>query len=294
MNIVADVNKCSGGRHPIFGMPVEDLTWGHALSLVGELSGLAAGQSRIAFLNANNANIMFTDQDYRAVLAEQLVLADGVGIDIASFVLNGAKFKANLNGTDFVPALLTYIDNGKRVGLIGGAPDVLAGAAENFRRHAPWHDFIAISDGYFDKHDSGAVLDRLRDAKVDILLVGMGTPLQEKWVHQHIREEHARLVLCVGALFDFVSETVPRAPQWMRRMRLEWIYRIACEPSRLWRRYILGGPVFLYRLLRYRLGDRPAASPNSPPRTTRHGKPGKALAVAKDIVANGKSAPGRS
>ncbi len=253
MNIVPDFGH-RHARRSILGFPVHDLCWPHALALASDLASRPAGQSRIAFLNANNANIMLEDANYRDILEDNVVLPDGVGIDIASYVLNGSKFKANLNGTDFVPALLTYIDRKKRVGLIGGTPEVLAGAVMNFKRHAPWHDFIAVSDGYFDKTDSAPVLEKLADLKIDILLVGMGTPLQEKWVHQNIREEHARLVLTVGALFDFVSEIVPRAPQWVRKARLEWIYRIVCEPSRLWRRYIIGGPVFLGRMLAYRFG----------------------------------------
>lgn len=252
MNIIPDFTRRTR-RRAIFGVPVHDLDWSHALAFVNELAALSVGQTRIAFLNANNANIMLNDGEYRAVLSEHIVLPDGVGIDLASYILNGAKFQANLNGTDFVPAMLTYIDRKKRIGLIGGTPEVLAGALENFRKHAPWHEFIAISDGYFDKQHSEPVLARIEEAKLDILLVGMGTPLQEKWVHGNIRVQHARLVLCVGALFDFVSEVVPRAPLWIRKLRMEWVYRIACEPSRLWRRYIVGGPIFVFRLLRHRL-----------------------------------------
>lgn len=253
MNIVPDFAQRKR-RKAIFGFPVHDFTWSHALAYAAEQAHKASGQTKVAFLNANNANIMLEDDGYRAVLEEHTVLPDGVGVDIASKILNGEKFQANLNGTDFVPALLTYIERRRRIGLIGGTPEVLAGAIDRFRQHAPWHEFVAVSDGYFDKADSRSVIERLAEARVDILLVGMGTPLQEKWVHDNIAPEHARLVLCVGALFDFVSEIVPRAPSWMRQMRLEWMYRIACEPGRLWRRYILGGPVFLGRVVLYRFG----------------------------------------
>lgn len=96
------------------------------------------------------------------------------------------------------------------------------------------------------------ILDRLAEAEIDILLVAMGTPLQEKWIEQHINQSHARVVFGVGALFDFVSGTVPRAPVWMRKLRCEWIYRLTREPSRLWRRYIVGIPVFLLHVLRFK------------------------------------------
>ncbi len=84
----------------------------------------------------------------------------------------------------------------------------------------------------------------------------MGTPLQEKWAHHHIRADHARLVLTVGALFDFISGAVPRAPQTARMMRLEWAYRLLQEPARLWRRYVLGIPVFLFYVMQYRFSRR--------------------------------------
>ncbi len=117
----------------------------------------------------------------------------------------------------------------RRIGLIGGKRSVVEAAAENFRRHTPWHEFVVVSDGYFDKVDPTDVIEELERQKVDILIVGMGTPLQEKWVHDHIRTDHARLVLTVGALFDFVSGAVPRAPRTVRMMRLEWAYRLLQE-----------------------------------------------------------------
>jgi exopolysaccharide biosynthesis WecB/TagA/CpsF family protein len=177
-------------------------------------------------------------------------------VDIASRVAHGASFPANLNGTDFVPALLTFMEQPKRIGLVGGRSDIVEKAAENFRNHAPWHEFVVISDGYFDKVDSSAVTSEIERQKLDVLIVGMGTPLQEKWVADHIRPQHARLVLTVGALFDFVSGTVPRAPRMIRALRLEWIFRLLQEPSRLWRRYIVGVPVFLFQVVWHRFGPR--------------------------------------
>ncbi|GEO85228.1 MULTISPECIES: WecB/TagA/CpsF family glycosyltransferase [Alphaproteobacteria] len=239
-------------RLPVFGVPVYDLTWRDALSYVNELTAQSFGQTHVAFLNANNANLMMSDSDYRAALGRTILLPDGIGVDLASHVLNGERFVANLNGTDFIPAMLSYMDTPRRIGLVGGRPEVLAEAAVNFRRHAPWHEFIAISDGFFDKVNCAAVLDDLKAARLDILLVALGTPLQEVWIDRNIRPEHARLVVGVGALFDFISGQVPRAPPWMRRLRCEWVYRLWLEPRRLWYRYVVGIPVFLGHVVRYK------------------------------------------
>lgn len=251
MNILSRASPVTSTRL-IFGIPVYDLSWQCALSMIGTFAALPIGQVQVSFLNANNANILHRDQKYRDILREHVVLPDGFGMDIASLALNGRAFTANLNGTDFVPALLTYLSKPMRIGLIGGRADVLDAATESFRRHAPWHEFIPVSDGYFEKTDQASTIDRLSDLKLDVLIVGMGTPLQENWIHANITAEHARLVLGVGALFDFVSGHVARAPLWVRRLRCEWAFRLVNEPARLWRRYIVGIPVFLWRVFRYR------------------------------------------
>lgn len=252
MNIVANFAD-PAPRRMILDVPVCDFGWEEALRSVNELTLRPSGQTVISFVNAHNLLIQQRDANYREILTRNLVLPDGIGVDIASRVAHGVSFPANLNGTDFVPAFLTYMDQPMRVGLIGGTSAVVERAAENFLRHAPWHEFIVISDGYLGQGQSGAVAEEALRQELDVLIVGMGTPLQEKWVAAHIRPEHARLVLTVGALFDFVSERVPRAPRLVRVLRLEWVFRMVQEPRRLWRRYLLGVPLFFHQVARYRL-----------------------------------------
>ena len=252
MNLIANFALLAS-RRDILGLPVCDFGWTGALSFLDQLASLPFSQTTVSFLNAHNANIMLRDADYREALQGHLVLPDGVGMDMASSVLHGSPFPANLNGTDFIPALLTYIERPKRIGLLGAAPGVVEAAAKNLAAHAPWHEVVVIADGFFDKARSEAVIERIENAGLDILIVGMGTPLQEKWVSEHVRPQHARLVLTVGALFDFMAGAVPRAPAMVRRLRLEWFYRMAIEPRRLWRRYVLGIPRFFFNLARYRL-----------------------------------------
>lgn len=238
---------------PILCMAVHDLGWNQALALLEQKLTARHGFTHIAFLNANNANVMVRDPEYRDVLTRCLVLPDGIGVDIAAHFLHGARFTANLNGTDFVPASLTFIAKPLRIGLLGATSEVLEAAANNFRKYTPWHEFIEISDGYFDRADPALILKRIEMARIDLLLVAMGTPLQEKWVDRHLTDNHARVVISVGALLDFVSGRVARAPRWIRRLRSEWLFRLWLEPSRLWRRYVIGNPVFLGHVLLHRL-----------------------------------------
>ncbi|MBC2771775.1 WecB/TagA/CpsF family glycosyltransferase [Rhizobium sp. AQ_MP] len=254
----ADHDERRAGRSavpvlPILDLPVHDMGWKPALDLLEEKLVAGQGLTHIAFLNAHNANVMMRDRHYRDVLARCLILPDGIGVDIAAKFLHGGRFTANLNGTDFVPAALSFITKPLRVGLLGASSDVLRDAAVNFRKHTPWHEFVEISDGYFDRADPGLILKRIENARIDLLLVAMGTPLQEKWVDKHLTADHARVVISVGALLDFVSGRIRRAPPWIRHLRSEWLFRLWLEPSRLWRRYVLGIPVFLAHVLRHRL-----------------------------------------
>lgn len=242
-------------QRDILGLPVCDLDWAGAFDFVAGIADMPIGTTTVAFLNANNANLMMRDAEYRKALQRQIVLPDGHGVDIASQIFHGQPFPANLNGTDFVPGLLTYMEKPKRVALIGARQDVLLIAAEKFREHTPWHEFHAIADGYFKESESQAVMDKIRDLAPDILLVAMGTPIQEKWIDQHVTPGHARLVISVGALFDFVAGRVPRAPSRMRRLRLEWLFRFLQEPRRLWHRYVVGNPLFLLHVARYKLAS---------------------------------------
>lgn len=207
--------------------------------------------TRIAFLNAHCVNLAYARPDYRASLADFMVLPDGVGIDLAARMLFGKAFPENLNGTDFVPFLLGRIERPLRVALIGAQEGVATRAAAKFAELAPRHTFLAVSNGYFrEGPETEAVLAKLRAAKPDIVLVALGVPRQELFISHHLTGEEATVAIAVGALLDFMAGKVPRAPHPVRALRLEWVYRLALEPRRLWKRYILGNPRFLLHVIR--------------------------------------------
>lgn len=235
---------------PVLGIKVKDLSWGNAFAFSLSCLNDDFEQHIFAFLNANNANISIKDDVYRDALSRAKVLPDGFGIDIASKITRGKMFSANLNGTDFVPSLLVYAQEPLTVALVGSQGDIPDKAAQIFYEKTPWHKFVVISDGYFGPQGTQSVLDDLSALKPDVLLVGMGSPIQEKWVDQHIKPEHGKMVFTVGALFDFVSNDMPRAPERWRRLRIEWVYRLVNEPRRLWRRYIIGNPLFIWHVVR--------------------------------------------
>lgn len=238
----------------ILGVPVVALPWAEALRLMHQRLE-DKRFTLVTWLNAHNANLAQTAPEFRHSLEQFLVLPDGIGVDIASKVLHGAPFPANLNGTDFTPALLQAETGPLRIGLIGAKPDVVEKAASRFRQIAPQHEVRVISDGFFTPADEPRLLQSLKDYHPHILLVAMGVPRQEMFMAEKLTVEHCILACGVGALFDFMAGVVPRAPPLVQKLRFEWLYRLAQEPGRLWRRYIVGNPLFLLRVLRSKFRD---------------------------------------
>lgn len=237
----------------ILGVPVAAVGFGEALDFVAahvEQDSFL----RLGWLNANNANVMHDRPDYRAALDKFVILPDGVGVDIASFLLHGSAFPENLNGTDFTPALLAHIERPLRVALMGSRLPVCEKAAASFREIAPQHDYRVVADGFFKQEQEPAVLAALAAYRPDILLVAMGVPRQELFIAGRLTPAHCTVAIAVGALFDLHTGAVPRAAPLTRRLRLEWLSRLAHEPRRLWRRYLVGNPLFLLRVLAAKLG----------------------------------------
>ena len=205
--------------------------------------------SLITFANAHTVNLAQESDAFAAALAGATILNDGIGVDLASRLLHGAPFPSNLAGTDFVPAMLASSPAPLRLFLLGSASGVAEKAAARLCGLGPGHDIAGTHDGFFRPDQEEEVRKIIREAKPELILVGMGQPRQELWAWRNFAEFEAATI-CVGALFEFVAGTVPRAPRWMRSARLEWVHRLAHDPKRLWRRYLIGNVKFMARVFR--------------------------------------------
>ncbi len=212
----------------------------------------------VAYANAHTLNLASRDSAYRAVLrSADIVLNDGAGLAIAGRIF-GRPFPDNLNGSDFNPVILEEAAaRGWPVFFLGARPGVAAEAARRLSEQVPGLIVCGTRDGYFPQDASDEVAREVAAAGAGVLMVALGNPLQEMWLNRHLEATGARLGIGVGAFLDFSAGVVPRASAWMNRLWLEWLYRLLQEPRRMWRRYVLGNPLFLARVLRARLRGRP-------------------------------------
>jgi len=141
---------------------------------------------------------------------------------------------------------------------LGGRPGIAEKAAQQLQLRYPNLQIVGFQHGYFDKGEDSvenqAVIQAINQAKPDILLVGFGMPLQEQWLQENWERIDAKIALTGGAVFDYISGELRRAPRWMTDYGFEWLGRLLIEPRRLWQRYVVGNPVFLWRVLGQRLG----------------------------------------
>lgn len=234
-----------GSRPYIFGVPCDNVTMSRALE---QLDGLVRRRSGFAaFINAHCLNIACRDPEYVEILNRaDTVWPDGSGVRMAGRIRR-FPVPENVNGTDMFPLICA---RPYRIFMLGAAPGVAEKALANARSKFPAARFVGAAPGFFaDEAEEQAVIGRIRKLGPDILLVAMGVPRQEKWIARHLSELNCGAVMAVGGLLDFVSERIPRAPLWMRKLGLEWCYRLYQEPVRLFRRYVIGNPLFLLRVV---------------------------------------------
>jgi N-acetylglucosaminyldiphosphoundecaprenol N-acetyl-beta-D-mannosaminyltransferase len=202
--------------------------------------------------NVNHIVKLSQDIDFRkAYEAASLVLADGNPIVMASRLL-GAPLPEVVPGSDLVPAIFDFVSTKKgrnlKVFLLGAGPGVAERAKGAVEKQ--WAN-VAVTGTYSpppeferDLKECEKIIARVAESKADLLIIGLGAPKQELWVHQYANRLPVKVALCVGATIDFMAGEKPRAPPWVRRTKLEFLYRIATEPRRLAGRYLYDALVF--------------------------------------------------
>jgi N-acetylglucosaminyldiphosphoundecaprenol N-acetyl-beta-D-mannosaminyltransferase len=169
----------------------------------------------------------------RALVNEAaLVTADGIGVLLAARIL-GVALPERLTGIDLAAAVCRRAaERGHRVYLLGGAPGVAAATAQALQARHPLLQIAGAHHGYYTPDEEQAVVAEVRHARPDVLLVALGAPRQEFWMRQWKEALGVPVSIGVGGSFDVLAGRVPRAPRWMQRLGLEWLYRAVREPRR--------------------------------------------------------------
>ena len=250
------------GRIDVLGVGVDPIT---VDGLHAEIARLVRGgePGLVLNVNAHCLNLCYEDRALRGALnGADVVFCDGAGVMLAARLLGG-RIPERITYAAWIWQLADFAAaEGFSLYLLGAKPGVAQEAARRLRERYPDLRIVGTRHGYFDhlaeSAENEAVLEEINAAAPDILLVGLGMPLQERWLTENRHGLDAGVALSCGAAFDYASRRVRRGPSLLTESGFEWLTRLINEPCRLWRRYLLGNPLFLLRVLRQIL-----AKPNS-------------------------------
>ncbi|MGD0655938.1 MAG: WecB/TagA/CpsF family glycosyltransferase [Thermoguttaceae bacterium] len=250
------LQKSQGQQFSILGVRILNVTKQRAVELLENLIRNRDDRARsVFFVNAHTLNLAASDPHYRAILnSGDLVFGDGTGVRWAA-KLQGIRLLDNLQGTDFTPLLLqSTADRGYSYFMLGGNEQTIKPAAEYAQKTFPGWILSGFHHGYLKTMEmSLSVIETINAARPDLLLVGMGNPIQERWICQFQSRIEVPVCIGIGGLFDFWAGNVNRAPQWLRGLGHEWIWRLYQQPRDKMRRYLVGNPLFLARIIREHL-----------------------------------------
>jgi len=232
----------------------------------GALKDVYDGKVLINTVNAHSFNVAQKDKLFAEALKNgDYLIPDGASIIKACKWLKAkSQPKERIAGWDlFVFEMQRLKERSKKedgrclkVMFMGSSEKVLAKIRENAAVDYPTLDVVTYSPPYkpeFSDEDNNAIIKAINDANPDLLWIGMTAPKQEKWTFQHWNELKIHChVGTIGAVFDFYAGTAKRAPQWWQDHSLEWLYRLLKEPKRMWRRYVLGNPLFVWNIVKER------------------------------------------
>ena len=205
----------------------------------------------LAFVNAHAMNSAAGSAAFHAALiGSDLLLRDGSGM-AALYRLMGRDAGLNLNGTDLIPRIMASFD-GRRIALFGTVDEFADRARDSMAGAITPHSAIDSVHGF---HEVDIYIAMARARRPDLIVLGMGMPKQELLAValRNALHDTPCLIVCGGAIIDFLGGKTSRAPGWVRKAGCEWLYRLALEPRRLFTRYVLGNPAFLVRALALRV-----------------------------------------
>jgi N-acetylglucosaminyldiphosphoundecaprenol N-acetyl-beta-D-mannosaminyltransferase len=209
--------------------------------------------------NVYSYNLAYENASLRAFFNQaDIVRLDGEGVRWGAKLL-GFRTPPRMTWADFAWDLAEYAEQHSfTLFFLGAKPGIAQNAASRLKEHSPNLKFVGIQHGYFDRTsgcaENEAVIEQINVARPNILVIGFGMPVQERWLMENRERIDADVVLTGGAVFDYISGELRRGPRLLTDHGFEWLARLLIEPRRLWKRYIIGNPVFFWRVLKQRFG----------------------------------------
>ncbi|PYP85932.1 MAG: glycosyltransferase [Blastocatellia bacterium AA13] len=237
----------------VAGIPVDNVTEDEAAARIENMIS-EEGSHYMAVVNASKVVAAQRDRALRNILVDaDLLTADGMSVVWAARML-GHPLRGRVTGIDLFERLVGAAAK-KRwpIYLLGGAAASIEGTVAQLKARHAGLIVAGHRDGYFEASESGEIAEGIKNSGAYLLFVGMGSPRQEKWISENLSRTGARFALGVGGTFDHVSGLSRRAPGWMQQGGLEWLYRLAREPRRLWRRYLVGNALFGWLIIKQAL-----------------------------------------
>lgn len=237
-------------RADVLGCPIDRLDMGQTLARIDGLIDTRGFAQHVAINAAKLVAMRGDDQLSEIVRRCEVISADGQSVVWASRLL-GDPLPSRVAGIDLMHELLARAEQrGYGVFILGAKPEVLDRACARILERHPRLRLVGRRDGYFAAADDAAVAEEIRAARPDILFVAISSPRKEYWLGRHGREIDVPFVMGVGGSVDVIAGVTRRAPRAFQRLGVEWLYRLAQEPRRLWRRYLVTNVRFLSLLAR--------------------------------------------
>ena len=215
----------------------------------------------VASGNIQSFNLAYKDIRLQKFMNNaDVVRLDGAGLGLGARIL-GYVPPARMTWADLAWDLAGLCrDDDYSMYLLGNGPGMAQKAAEILESINPGLRIVGCMHGFFQKSsghpENRQVIENINQANPDILIVGLGMPLQEYWLEENMDKLKVPIIMCAGAAFEWIAGEKKRAPQWMLNYGLEWFWRLWLEPRRLFKRYVIGNPVFIIRVMRQKIYQR--------------------------------------
>ena len=234
-----EVNTIPANKVQLFGVPIDNLTLGETLDRIEEMIRNGATHQHVV-VNVDKIVKLQTDERLRqAILSCDLINADGQPVVWASRIL-GEPLKERVTGVDLFSSLVQRCaERDFRPYFLGAKQEVVSRVADILRARHPRLQIAGWRNGYWTAEEERQVVEEIRRSRPDVLFVAMSSPKKELFLNTWKQELRIPFVMGVGGTFDVVAGEVKRAPRWMQRSGLEWLFRLVQEPRRMWRRYLV-------------------------------------------------------